>query len=453
MTALKKLGLLVMLLIVFMIGRADIAEAFNFDEKIYKNVYIDNLDLSNLTREEARQKVNSYVEENRCFVLIYKNQEIIIDKNKFDVDYKIDSLIDQAYNVGRGEDIVSNIKTRISLSRGEKIVIPFKCNYSVSKIDELIDDLNSKIYISPVDATAKVSDGQIIVTKESYGQAVDKDKLRDIIIYRIKNLTCEKAEVPIKTLKPKYTYAQLKKIDTLLGYYETHFNSNNENRANNINVAAESTSNVIIDTDEKFSFNNTLEEKDARSKLKWATIILNGKSTKGLGGGICQVSTTIYNAALYADMDIVSVTNHSIPSNYITKGRDATVSQGYIDFVFQNKNKTPIIIYNEVIGNTVISRIYGSREDKKNVEIKTEVVKVIKNKIVYKNNSNLGKGTKIVEQEGRLGYTVNTFRLYRSKEGISKKELVNTSYYPPRDEIILQGTNDKTVSNINEILK
>ena len=325
MTALRKLGLLVMLITVFMIGRADIAEAFNFDEKIYKNVYIDNLDLSNLTREEARHKVNSYVEENRCFVLNYKNQDIIIDKSKFDVDYKIDSLIEQAYNIGRSEDIISNIKTRISLSRGEKIVIPFKCNYSVSKIDELIDDLNSKIYISPVDATAKVSDGQIIVTEESYGQAVDNDKLRDIIIYRIKNLNCEEAEVPIKTLNPKYTYAQLKKIDTLLGYYETYFNSNNENRANNINVAAESTSNVIIDTDEKFSFNNTLEKNDARSKLKWAAIILNGKSTKGLGGGICQVSTTIYNAALYADMDIVSVTNHSIPSNYIIKGRDCIV--------------------------------------------------------------------------------------------------------------------------------
>ena len=86
MTALKRLILLVILVIVFIIGKADIVDAFNFNEKIYKNVYIDNIDLSSLTREEAKQKVNSYIEENRCFVLIYKNQEIIIDKSKFDVD-------------------------------------------------------------------------------------------------------------------------------------------------------------------------------------------------------------------------------------------------------------------------------------------------------------------------------------------------------------------------------
>ena len=432
-----KLRLLAMLVIVFIIGRADVVEAFNFDEKIYKNVYVDKLDLSGLTRKEARQKVNSYVEENRCFVLIYKNQEIIIDKNEFDVDYQINNLVEQAYNVGRNEDIISNIKTQINLGKGNKTVIPFKCNYNISKIDKLIDDLDSKIYISPVDATAKISNGEVVVTAEKYGQAVDKDKLKEIITYKIKNLNCEKSQLPIKIIEPKYTYAELKKIDTLLGSYETYFNSNNKSRANNINVAADSTSNIIIDTNEKFSFNNALEEKGARNKLKMASIILNGKPNKGLGGGICQVSTTIYNAALYAGMDIVSVTNHSIPSVYIAKGRDATVSDGYIDFVFQNKNKNPIIIYNQVIGNTIISRIYGSKEDKKNIEIKTEIVKVIKNKTIYKNDSNLGKGAKVVEQEGRLGYTVNTFRLYKTEGGISKKELVNTSYYPPRDEIIL----------------
>ncbi|MGM9534583.1 MAG: VanW family protein [Intestinibacter sp.] len=436
MTALKRLGLLVILVIVFIIGKADIVDAFNFNEKIYKNVYIDNIDLSGLTREEAKKKVNSYIEENRCFVLIYKNQEIIIDKSKFDVDYKVDNLVEQAYKVGRNEDIISNIKTRVSLQRGDKKVIPFDCSYSISKIDRLIDDLNSKIYVAPVNATAEISNGEIIVTEDSYGQTIDKNKLKKIIIYKIEKLNCEKVEIPIKTIAPKYTYSQLKKINTLLGTYETYFNPNNTNRVDNINVAANSTSNIIVNTDEKFSFNNILESTGARSKLKNAPIILNGKPGRGLGGGICQVSTTIYNAALYAGMDIVDVTNHSIPSLYANKGRDATVSYGYIDFVFQNKNKTPIIIYNQVFKGRIVSSIYGNAEDKKNIEIKTEVVKVIKNKKVYKQDSSIQKGTEVVEQEGKLGYTVNTFRLYKLDGEVLKKELINTSYYPPRDEII-----------------
>ncbi|MGN1031903.1 MAG: peptidoglycan binding domain-containing protein, partial [Intestinibacter sp.] len=160
MTALKRLRLLVILVIVFIIAKANVAYAFDFNEKIYKNVYIENIDLSGLTRGEAEEKVNSYIEENRYFVLTYKNQEIIIDKNTFDVDYKVNDLIDQAYNVGRDKDIISNIKTKVSLSKGNKKVIPFTCSYSISKIDKLIDDLNLKIYIPPVDATAKISNGE-----------------------------------------------------------------------------------------------------------------------------------------------------------------------------------------------------------------------------------------------------------------------------------------------------
>ena len=188
-----------------------------------------------------------------------------------------------------------------------------------------------------------------------------------------------------------------------------------------------------------------MRDNDAYNKLKVASIILNGKHDKGVGGGICQVSTTIYNAALYAGMDIVKITNHSIPSPYVTKGRDATVSNGSMDFVFKNNNNNPIIVHNEIFENKIASKIYGCSSDKRNIEIETEIVETIKNKKIYKSDSKLQKGTKVVEQEGRLGYTVNTFRLYKSNNEILKKELVNTSYYPPCDEIILKGTKDNTL--------
>ena len=150
-------------------------------------------------------------------------------------------------------------------------------------------------------------------------------------------------------------------------------------------------------------------------------------------------------AALYAGMDIVQITNHSIPSPYVTKGRDATVSNGSMDFVFKNNNNNPIIVHNEIFENKIVSKIYGCSSDKRNIEIETEIVETIKNKKIYKSDSKLQKGTKVVEQEGRLGYTVNTFRLYKSNNEILKKELVNTSYYPPCDEIILKGTKDNTL--------
>ena len=441
----RKLKFLVILAIIFMIGKTDVVDAFDFEGKIHKNVYVGSIDLSQLTKKQAVQKINSYISDNRYLVLTYKNEEITIDKNKLEVDYKVEELVDKAYNVGRNQDIISNIKTKVSLNKGNKEIITLSCSYSTSKLDNLVDEIHSKFYVYPVDATAKIIDDEIIVTKGRVGQTINRDRLKDIIVYQIENLELEKTEIPIEVVKPKYTYSQLKKIDTLLGSYETFFNPKNQSRANNICVATNSTDNIIVDTNEKFSFNTVLENKNARSKLKEAPIILNGKQDKGLGGGICQVSTTIYNAALYAGMNIVEVNNHSIPSFYIKKGRDATVSNGYIDFVFKNEYKTPVIIHNQIFDNKIVSKIYGSSEDKKNIEIETEIVKVIKNKKIYQSAPNLEKGTKVVEQKGRLGYTVNTFRLYKLDGEVLKKELINTSDYPPCDEIILNGTRDNSV--------
>lgn len=442
MTILKKGKFLVftVLVIIFLITNNNIIYAINFEGKILKNVFVEGIDLSELTKNEAIEKINSYIEKNREFELFYKDKSIIVNKNKFDVDYDVNELVNQAYNIGRDKDIVTNLKTKISLNKGKKQIISLTCNYNMKKINSFIEDIYSKNYIASIDASAKVVDKNIIVSKEYYGQAVDKLKLKDIIIYKVENLDSKKTEIPIKILKPKYTYQQLSKINTLLGSYETYFNPQNKNRVNNIKVAAKSTDNILVDKNEKFSFNKQLKQKNIYSKLKIAPIILNGKHDKGLGGGICQVSTTIYNAALYAGMDIVEINNHSIPSPYVKKGRDATVADGYIDFVFKNNNNIPIIIHNEIFENKIVSKIYGNNQYKRDIEVTTEVVNTIKNKKIYKNDPKLQKGSKVVEQKGRLGYTVNTFRLYKSDNQILKKELINTSYYPACDEIILQGT-------------
>lgn len=439
-----KLLILMMLVIIFMLTNNKIIYAINLNGKILNNVYVQDINLSDLTKEEATKKINSYIEQNNEFELFYNNESILVNKETLGVDYKVDELVDRAYSIGRDKDLITDMKTKISLKKGEKKIIPLTCSYNIKKVDNLIDKIYSKLYISPKDASAKIVDGNIVVYEEHKGQAVNKENLKDIIVYKIENLDSSQSEIPLDVLNPKYTYDQLMKIDTLLGSYETYFNPKRKNRVNNITVAAKSTSDILVNTNEKFSFNQQLRDNDAYNKLKVASIILNGKHDKGVGGGICQVSTTIYNAALYAGMDIVKITNHSIPSPYVTKGRDATVSNGSMDFVFKNNNN-PIIVHNEIFENKIVSKIYGCSSDKRNIEIETEIVETIKNKKIYKSDSKLQKGTKVVEQEGRLGYTVNTFRLYKSNNEILKKELVNTSYYPPCDEIILKGTKDNTL--------
>ena len=254
-------------------------------------------------------------------------------------------------------------------------------------------------------------------------------------------MDCSEEIIPIITIKPVYLYEDLSKIDTVLGRFETYFNSQNYNRSTNIKLAASATTNILLNQGEVFSFNSNIQNSNISKYLKEAPVIINGKSEKGRGGGMCQVSSTIYNAALYSGMSIISVRNHSIPSPYIEKGRDATVSGGIIDLKFKNNYKTPVYIYNQVMGNKIVCTIYGNKRDKQDIEIITEITDEINNRIIRKNSEKYDLGVKTIEQEGRKGYKVKTYRVYKNDFG-NKSEYIGESYYPPQDKIIIYGTRE-----------
>ena len=158
-----------------------------------------------------------------------------------------------------------------------------------------------------------------MVTKEKYGHKLNKSQLRQALISNIKNIDKKDVIIPVSDIKPHYLYSQLSQVNSVLGKFETYFNPKSKNRNSNIKLASYATNNILLEPGEVFSFNSNIEKSHIGKYLKEAPIIINGKSEKGIGGGMCQVSTTIYNAALYSGMEIVSVKNHSIPSKYIEK--------------------------------------------------------------------------------------------------------------------------------------
>ena len=145
-----------MLVIIFMLTNNKIIYAINLNGKILNNVYVQDINLSDLTKEEATKKINSYIEQNNEFELFYNNESILVNKETLGVDYKVDELVDRAYSIGRDKDLITDMKTKISLKKGEKKIIPLTCSYNIKKVDNLIDKIYSKLYISPKDASAKI---------------------------------------------------------------------------------------------------------------------------------------------------------------------------------------------------------------------------------------------------------------------------------------------------------
>ena len=442
MIILKKLKIAILLsLLIVSFDNVVLSNAVGFEGKIHKNIYVRDIDISNLTREEAKNKINKIIESNNSFILNLSENKYVFLKEDIDVDYNVDDLIETAYGIGRNEGIISNIKTIGNLRLGKKIILDYRITYDEKKLNKYLMELNKKIYKKPKNATIRINNGQIIITKEKNGYKLNKDKLKNTLVEKIVNMDCSEEIIPIITIKPVYLYEDLSKIDTVLGRFETYFNSQNYNRSTNIKLAASATTNILLNQGEVFSFNSNIQNSDIGKYLKEAPVIINGKSEKGRGGGMCQVSSTIYNAALYSGMSIISVRNHSIPSPYIEKGRDATVSGGIIDLKFKNNYKTPVYIYNQVMGNKIVCTIYGNKRDKQDIEIITEITDEINNRIIRKNREKYDLGVKTIEQEGRKGYKVKTYRVYKNDFG-NKSEYIGESYYPPQDKIIIYGTRE-----------
>lgn len=442
MIILKKLKIAIILSL-FIISFTDVilSNAVIFEGKIQKNIYIRDINISNLTKEEAKEKINKNLSTYNSFSLKLNEDEYIFKNKDIDVDYNVDEIVEKAYEIGRNEGFITNIKTRSNLHLGKKIILDYSITFDEKKLNKYLNDLNKKIYVKPINATIKIDNGKIDISKEKNGYKLNKDELKNTIIRKIKLIDNSEENIPIIIVKPIYTYEKLSKINYVLGRFETYFNSKNYDRVNNIKLASDATSNILLNEGEVFSFNTIIKNANIDNYLKEAPVIINGKQDRGKGGGMCQVSSTIYNSALYSGMKIVSVKNHSIPSPYIEKGRDATVSGGCIDLKFINKYDTPVFIYNEVKDNKIVCTIYGNVEDKKDIEIVTETSEILSNKIVRKNSEEYDLGMRKIEQEGRKGYKVKTYRIYKSSLG-QKTEYIGESYYPPQDKVIIYGTRE-----------
>ena len=447
-----KIYFLLMISMLFCVGLADKSYAINKDSKIYKNVYIENIDVSGLSKSEAIEKINKIVNKDNNINLSYKDKKYKLNLKDIGFSYKIKEAVDKAHKVGRSETFLSNTKMKLNLQLGEEVKFKLDVDYDKDKLNSYICDLYKKIYIHPINSNITLSESGFEVSKEMDGIELNKQQMFEMLNKKIMNRDYSTCDIPVSVIKPKYTFDKLSKINTILGTYETSFNSKNNNRANNIKVATNKINNILIDSNESFSFNKLIGKRSIEQGFKEAPIILNGDMKLGMGGGICQVSSTVYNAALYSGLEIVQARNHSIPSGYIQKGRDATVSYGNIDLIFKNKYNSPILIHNSVEGNKIISTIYGSEEDKKEIDIRIDIVKTIPQKTVVKESDKLCEGKTEVSEKGREGYEVNTYRLYKNKDGnVDKKELVNASYYPPKSKVILKGIN-KMDENLNKSL-
>lgn len=289
--------------------------------------------------------------------------------------------------------------------------------------------LSQRINKLPVDASMFTDEkGQIRIVPEQEGFALDLatliTELGNTGIYR------EKYELPMKKLLPYITKEQLKKKypDNLWAQYSTLL-ADIPDRTENVRLASKELDGLLIKPGEEISFNKIVGPREKERGYREAKVIVRGSYESGLGGGVCQVSSTLYNTLLLAGLEIKERHNHSVRISYVPLGRDATVVYGGKDLVFINNTESFLFLKTSLEGLKLTINLYGNdirTEDQ--IKVYTKTVKKLPFSKIEIPDESLDPGTKKVISQGQNGYLTETYRVYNTIDGLIE-ELISRDYY------------------------
>lgn len=493
---------------------------FNMNnEKILKGISILGIDISDLTVEEAKTKINNAIEErfkdeNNNLILKIGENETSVTANTFNAKFDIDNAVIEADNIGRNGNILTNNYSILFTKLFKKEIKP-RLYLDDSLLSDTIKDINSKMKDAVVDNSYYIEKNNLIIVKGKAGYIIKTEELKEKIYEQISNIhtnyqtieipveykepepinlqkiheeiykepqdayvqknptvvhpevngvdfkiSVEEAEellkedkeeytIPLKITKPKKTINNLgeEAFPDLLATFSTRFDGSNYNRNTNIKLAAKKVNGTVILPGEKFSFNTIVGSRTIEAGFKEGTAYIGGKVVPDVGGGVCQVSSTIYNTALLANMQIVERSNHMFTTGYVAASRDATVYYGSLDFVFKNSRKYPIKMVASANGGVCKVSIYGIKEEKEyEVIIQSKITSYINPTTIYKEDPTLEEGKEIVEQTAITGCRSEGYKILKLNGKIVSQTLLSKDTYKSRNKIVRRGTKKTTTT-------
>ncbi|WP_027087281.1 VanW family protein [Cohnella panacarvi] len=304
----------------------------------------------------------------------------------------------------------------------------------------------------PANASRAINDkDEVVYTPETLGRAIDVTGMFDQVRqYEPITLAVDAAaeplplQLPTIETAPEITVDKLKEegIERKIAEFTTSFTTSGAGRSHNVTAAAKALNDTLLMPDEVFDYDKIVKLAEEQYGWKEAPVILKGKLTPGIGGGICQVSSTLYNAALLAGLDIVERRNHSLAVHYLPAGLDATYAEGYINFKFRNSTGKQLLIRTVVQDKKLTIKLFGTLPS--NVEYRTErkQLKVNPPKTVYVANDELKPGKQDTVQKGEPGFVVETYLVKRVDGAVVERRKLSRDTYRATDALIAVNPQD-----------
>lgn len=480
------------------------------NETIFSGISVQGIDVSNLTIDEAKKKVSSIIGNHISeeISLQHNDFQTVILPEQFGVSFDVDSAVEQAYCIGKSDNLIKNNYTILSLLLKNYNISP-SINYDEDLLNSLIDSINAQLPDRVVNPGYSIDGTNLVITSGKDGILISSSDLKDEILSFLNDISSknETINIPVNnvgaepinldaiykdifklpvdasyTINPYVVYPSSNGLDfaismedanaiisnqqdeytiplkitypnvttnqigneafpDLLSQFSTSFTSSGYNRSKNIILSSAKLNGLVLMPGEEFSYNQAVGQRTKAAGFRKAGAYSNGKVVQEVGGGICQVSSTLYNAVLYANLEIVERTNHYFNPGYVKAGLDATVSWGGPDLRFKNNRNYPIRIVTDTSGKKLKVYIYGLKtDDDCTVVLDPRYISSVSYKTTYQKDPSLATGETRVISSGSNGCKTATYKYVYDKNGtLISSECISRDTYSPHNKVVAVG--------------
>lgn len=416
--------------------------------RITKGVFIDEVDVSGMTAEEAKTAVEEFIEklQGKQIAIMVNKETVFTTLGDLGYEYEPNNYIQQAMNLGTSGNLIKRYKDLKDIEQGS-IIYPLSFTIDEAKLTELVQTKVSAFNIKPVNATVTRKNGKFVYTDHILGSKVEVPqtvaKIKDMILNNWNRMDIV-VDATMEEDLPLYTRDIVEQTNTLLGTFTTEYTSSAEGRAANLANGARLINNAVLYPGETFSGYEYLTPFTAQNGYYQAGAYAQGKVIDSIGGGACQVTTTLYNAALKAELEIVERQAHSMTISYVDLSRDAAIAGTYKDLKFKNNTDAPILIEATTKDRRITFNIWG-HETRDTNNRRVEYVTVVLSETAPPPDVITKDPTKPityrkVTQSAHTGYKTELYKVVYEDDVEVSRELVNKSSYAAEPRYVTIGT-------------
>lgn len=435
------LAIIIALILATAVALAVAVRQFHDSGKIAPNVSIEGVPVGDMSSPQAMQAVlHQWASKLPTEInLQWPHGAEMASPEKLGARLRIEAAVAEAQQVGRRGGLISQLITRVRLTR-TGVDVPVEIEVDNATLEACLIEMAGKVNRRPRNADISVVGERVDVIPGAVGVNLDVPASTKALAEALESPALESFRLLVKTQPPAISAEDLKHLQVVLASYSTRFRSWQKARTHNLRLAIGNLSRAVLAPGDTLSFNERVGPRLLERGFRSAPIFVNGEIEPSTGGGVCQVASTVYNAALLANLDIRERHHHSRPVDYVPSGRDATVYWGQLDLKIRNNLSQPILFLGSINEKTITIQVLGSRADEYEVDIVRSGVSTLAFGAKETPDPELELDKREVEKPGRNGARVTVTRVVKRAGKLIKRERLHTDTYSPRTELVRVGT-------------